>query len=357
VKDIISKLARQTALLFNRIARLYHPQTLREKGWLWASGLGVITTVIILFLVGVYWSIMPEPFDVQKNTVDTLEEMELKPVIGSFTTITLLTVVETLLEKPGGYLSNDITPPSIFLDNMPNWEFGALTQLRDLARSLRNDMSRSQSQSLENKDLAVAEPQFNYSNNSWIFPSTEGEYYLGIKALKRYLTGLSQRGKQSTQFYARADNLRDWLAVVEKRLGSLSQRLSASVGQERINTDLAGDPNAEQSTTTTEQVTVQTPWLEIDDVFYEARGSTWALIHFLQAVDIDFREILSKKNALVSLRQIIRELEATQEPISSPVVLNGKGFGIFSNYSLVMASYISRANAAVIDLRNLLSQG
>ncbi|RLW61299.1 MAG: hypothetical protein B6D70_09505, partial [gamma proteobacterium symbiont of Stewartia floridana] len=60
---------------------------------------------------------------------------------------------------------------------------------------------------------------------------------------------------------------------------------------------------------------------------------------------------------LVSLRQIIRELEATQAPISSPVVLNGKGFGMFANYSLVMASYISRANAAVIDLRNLLSQG
>jgi hypothetical protein len=240
---------------------------------------------------------------------------------------------------------------------MPNWEFGVLTQVRDLARSLRNDMSRSQSQSLENKDLAIAEPQFNYSNDSWIFPSTEGEYTQGIKALERYLKGLSADKKQNTQFYARADNLRDWLAVVEKRLGSLSQRLSASVGQERINTDLAGDPSASQSTTTNEQMRVQTPWLEIDDVFYEARGSTWALIHFLQAVEIDFYEILRKKNALVSLRQIIRELEATQAPISSPVVLNGKGFGIFANYSLVMASYISRANAAVIDLRNLLSQG
>ena len=41
----------------------------------------------------------------------------------------------------------------------------------------------------------------------------------------------------------------------------------------------------------------------------------------------------------------------------SPVILNGGGFGLVTNYSLVMASYISRANAAVIDLRNLLSQG
>ncbi|MCG8017195.1 MAG: DUF2333 family protein [Candidatus Thiodiazotropha sp. 'RUGA'] len=357
MKDSFARIARQTAAMFNRILSLYHPRTLREKGKLWASGLATITLILILFLLGFYWSIMPPPFDVRSHTNDKLAELELKPVTGSYTTVTLLTAINTLLEKSGGYLSNDITPPSVFLDNMPNWEFGVLTQVRDLARSLRNDMSRSQSQSLENKDLAITEPQFNYSNDSWIFPSTEGEYRQGIEALKRYLKGLSADGNQNTQFYARADNLRDWLAVVEKRLGSLSQRLSASVGQQRINTDLAGDPSASQSTATNDQMRVQTPWLEIDDVFYEARGSTWALIHFLQAVEIDFYEILRKKNALVSLRQIIRELEATQAPISSPVVLNGKGFGMFANYSLVMASYISRANAAVIDLRNLLSQG
>jgi hypothetical protein len=30
---------------------------------------------------------------------------------------------------------------------------------------------------------------------------------------------------------------------------------------------------------------------------------------------------------------------------------------VFANHSLVMANYLSRANAAVIDLRQLLSQG
>jgi hypothetical protein len=39
------------------------------------------------------------------------------------------------------------------------------------------------------------------------------------------------------------------------------------------------------------------------------------------------------------------------------VILNGTGFGLVANHSLVMASYISRANAAVIDLRDLLEQG
>ncbi len=92
-------------------------------------------------------------------------------------------------------------------------------------------------------------------------------------------------------------------------------------------------------------------------MFFEARGATWALIQFLEAVDKDFRSVLEKKNARVSLRQIIRELEGTQEPLFSPIILNGTGFGLLANHSLTMASYVSRANAAIIDLRDLLEQG
>ncbi|WP_428606254.1 DUF2333 family protein [Sedimenticola sp.] len=355
MNNFLTSLGKRLSNLVRRITLLYHPQTLREKGWLWTSGLAAVTLLVVMYVLSVYWSLEPDAFDIQENTRQELAGAET--VTGAHTTAALIHVMETLLDKPGGYLSNDVMPPGVLLDNIPNWEFGALVQSRDLARALRNDISRSQSQSTENKDLSVAEPQFNFSNDSWILPSTEGEYREGLKALRHYLAELSASNAQNTQFYARADNLRDWLSVVEKRLGSLSQRLSASVGQERINTDLAGDPNAAQSTQAPTQVEVHTPWLEIDDVFFEARGSTWALVHFLRAVELDFRDILVKKNALVSLRQIVRELEATQQPVMSPMVLNGGGFGLVTNYSLVMASYISRANAAVIDLRNLLSEG
>jgi len=102
---------------------------------------------------------------------------------------------------------------------------------------------------------------------------------------------------------------------------------------------------------------VKTPWMEIDDVFYEARGSAWALILFLRAVEIDFMPVLRDKNAEALLRQAIRELEGTQAYVWSPMILNGTGFGFVANHSLVMASYLSRANAAVRDLRQLLEQG
>ena len=296
-------------------------------------------------------------FDVKRNAIEYSNNDETKVVIGSTTTAAMIRAALTLLDKPGGYLSNDIAPPSVLMDNIPSWEFGVLVQLRDISRSLRNDFSRSQSQSTEDVDLSQAEPQFNFQNDRWLLPATESEYEKGITHLSAYLDRLSQSSDQDTQFYARADNLRDWLATVEKRLGSLSQRLSASVGQTRINTDLAGDASARHSTLRPDEMRVKTPWLEIDNVFYEARGTSWALIHFMHAIEVDFAEILKKKNAMVSLRQIIRELEATQEAVWSPMVLNGGGFGIVTNYSLVMANYISRANAAAIDLRNLLEQG
>ncbi|MDY6942903.1 MAG: DUF2333 family protein [Pseudomonadota bacterium] len=308
-----------------------------------------VLLVLVCVALGVYWSNTPA----LPGTVPVSE----RKVVGYATTETLIDVASVLLEKPGGYLSNDIAPPGLFLDNMPNWEFGVLVQIRDLARVMRNDLSRSQSTSVEDPDLAIAEPQFNYDSESWVFPSTEGEYREGLRALVRYRDRLMDPAVPDAQFYARADNLAGWLGIVEKRLGNLSQRLSASVVTVRENTDLAGDPAARQSTTRPEQIRVKTPWLQIDDVFYEARGTTWALVQFLRAAEVDFREVLEKKNALVSIRQIIRELEESQRSLRSPVVLNGSGFGILANHSLVMASYVAQAHAATIDLRELLQQG
>lgn len=324
-----------------------------QKSILTAIGVLIAIMLILMF----YWDSEPAIFDVREAVSQRAGSADEKLVTGYTTTSTLIEVAETMLNKRGGYLSNDKLPPSVLMDNIPNWEFGVLVQVRDMARVLRNDLSRSQTTSTEDKDLMVAEPQLHFDSESWILPATESEYKKGIAALKRYLHRLQNPSEKDAQFFARADNLRDWLALVEKRLGSLSQRLSASVGQVRINTDLGGDSEATQATPAEGIKLIKTPWLEIDDVFYEARGNAWALIHLMHAMEIDFNQVLRKKNAVVSMKQIIRELEASQEFIWSPMILNGTGFGLLANHSLVMASYISRANSAVIDLRNLLEQG
>jgi hypothetical protein len=313
--------------------------------------------LVVCVVVGMYWSIAPAPFDVRQRAAAYAAEDGRELVTGSATTAALMGVMDTLLTKPGGYTHNDMFPPGLWLDNMPNWEYGVLIQSRDLARALREVFSRSQSQSTEDVDLVMAEPRFNFDSASWALPASESEYRDGLKYVQQYFDRLSDMQSADAQFYARADNLRYWLTTVNTRLGSLSQRLSASVGKRRINTDLAGEEAASQSTSAPSELEVTTPWLEIDDVFYEARGTAWALIQFLEAAEVDFADVLRKKNAQVSLQQIIRELEGTQETVWSPMILNGSGFGLMANHSLVMASYISRANAAIIDLRDLLSQG
>ena len=330
---------------------------LPQKGWGYALLVAAGLYLIVALLVGMYWSLTPVPFDVSERARAYSTQEGGRMATGSTTTAALIGAMETLLEKPGGYLSNDVFPPGVWLDNVPNWEFGVLIQSRDLARAMREVFSRSQSQSREDADLSLAEPKFNFNSDSWILPATETQYGDGIKLLHSYLRRLQDTDDSDAQFYARADNLRYWLSTVSSRLGSLSQRLSASVGQRRLNTDLAGDGSASQSTPAPVELEVRTPWTEIDDVFFEARGTAWALIHFLKAMEVDFADVLANKNAQVSLQQIIRELEATQQPVWSPMILNGSGMGLLANHSLVMASYISRANTAIIDLRDLLAQG
>lgn len=326
---------------------------MKHKIWI-----AVTAALIVIFAGTMFWlNHEPDLFDPVERARLHAEIHNHANVTGTTTTSALLEVANVMLNKRGGYMSNDIMPPWVFLDNVPNWELGVLTQIRDLARVLRNDISRSQTQSAEDHDLSQADPLFHYSSDRWFPPDTEGRYEKAMESLEAYLTRLSDPAQPDAQFYARADNLRTWLELVEKRLGSLSQRLSASVGQERLNTDLAGDSAATQSTMSPDRMDVKTSWFKIDDVFYETRGSTWALIHFLKAMEVDFHDVLRKKNALISYRQIIRELESTQEALHAPMVLNGDKFGAFANHSLVMANYISRANAAIIDLRFLLAQG
>ena len=55
--------------------------------------------------------------------------------------------------------------------------------------------------------------------------------------------------------------------------------------------------------------------------------------------------ILDNKNARVSLQQVIRELEEAEQPLHSPVVLNGDNFGLFVTAVLIGVGVLSLALA------------
>ena len=192
---------------------------------------GVGTLAFAVVALGVYWSLQPKTFDVRTVALERVGGDESRLIPGAVYVSTLGQVARSLLEKPGGYVYNDLAIPGVYLDNMPSWEYGVIKEVRDSLRALRNDFSRSQTQSIENLDLRKADEFLNYDVESWILPSTESEFMEGIQALDRYLESLSTGTDRSARFFIRADNLAAYLAVVEKRLGSYAQRLSASVGE------------------------------------------------------------------------------------------------------------------------------
>ena len=326
-----------------------HKPNPRKKGGKlkWVVLLPVSLLLIVYSGYVIYISETPKEFDVLDKAVETagaetLGQLKTGYIFGN----TLAMIGETLLHKKGGYLSNDVFPGPL-IDNMPSWEYGVIVMLRDGASALRNQFSRSQSQSRENADLSRVEPYFYNLHDSYMFPATEDEYGAGIEHLKNYLRDLNQRGR-GAEFFARADNLDFYLQAVLKRLGDYSFRLTASSVQTERYVETVDGKSI---------VVTKTPWTDVDDVFWEARGATWALLHIFKAIEVDFSATLKSKAAGETMTQIIQELEDSQAETLSPVILNGDGFGLFANYSLTLANHIARATAATIDLRELMLRG
>jgi hypothetical protein len=334
----------------------------KSRGIVWGFGVLLVATAVIILILGAWWGSEPDQFNVQEEAMERAKITNTTDIpLGYTYTNTLAHIAEVLLHKSGGYITNDVAPPGLFLDNISNFEYGALVMLRDATSALRNHFARDQSQSDEDPDLKVAEPYFYYENDSWALPSTEAEYQKGVDALHNYMSRLQKWGGniKRGQFYARADNLWQYTEVVIKRLGSLSTRLSASTAGAAITPGLAViDPETDVTTRNPKAGTLpETPWLQIDDVFYEARGASWALLHILKAVKYDFHDILLDKRAMNTVDIMIKSLENAMAPILSPMILNGSGYGLFANYSLTMATYIARANASALDLRDIMNRG
>jgi len=318
------------------------------------SGYGLLFVLIGIGVIMWLFDDAPKAFDPVALNAERTKARGQSVVIGQTLVQTEIELVRQLLDKRGGYLRNDIMPPGVFMDNMPNWELGVLLQVRDLSRTLRSDFSRSPGQTADDRDLVDAEPHFAFSHDRWLLPSSESEYHAGIESTEAYLHRLSDNDPMDGRFSARADNLSRYLADVERRLADLSKRLSESVARTVPEQQPIPAGDSVPTEPAAPEAAKATSWTTIDDVFYEARGACFAQIHILKAIDHDFAHVLDERDAHFALQQVIRELEATQTGVASPVILNGSPYGFFANHSLVMANYISRANVSIGDLRTAL---
>ncbi|MDN3555318.1 DUF2333 family protein [Halomonas maura] len=317
----------------SKVEALERPQ----YGWIWKPLLAVLVIYLLVALgLGIWWSRTPPRFALESAVAEQREATTAAR--GAVTMAGLRAVVETLLDKPGGYLRNDLAPPGLWLDNMPAWELGVVNQSRRLAGALPA-MARG-----EAGDLERVGEQLQGDSRDWFYPSTEHRLEEASSGLAAYLERL-EGGEAS--FADGGRGLAPWLVDVADGLDDLGGRLSASVARPAALADL--DIEAEG-------LPRETPWYRVDNVFFEARGQAWALLHLLEAVRHDQADVLVAAGLAGRWEMLVAELERSQRRLWSPVVLNGSGFGIFANHSLVMANHVVRARDLARELARTLEQ-
>ncbi|WP_189444842.1 DUF2333 family protein, partial [Salinicola rhizosphaerae] len=309
-----------------------------QYGWIWKP----IVTLVVLYLLicivlGIWWSWTPAPTDPAQavaqhrgfpEAVDSQARGDQPaPTIqpGEALLATNISMLETLLDKPGGYLRNDVMPPGLWLDNMPNWETGVTQQIQDAVASLGSVIEAGQA------PLGDAQQSLSKDLDSWRWPQSEksllaarnnlGETFTALEnasgpgAPNQAAASADQSGSQpsdASPASLSAEALSTWLEQVGQRLQTQTRQLAANVGQ-------SPSGNAQDEST---------PWFRIDNVFFEARGTTWALLQLMEAAKIDYADVIEQAGVGQRFDQLIAELQSSQAQLWSPVILNGTGFGL-----------------------------
>lgn len=306
--------------------------------WIWKPLLVLIIVYLLVVIgLGIWWSRTPEPLVIDESVV--VQRGTGETARGAVTTAGMVSILDTLLNKPGGYLRNDLAPPGVWLDNMPAWEFGVLQQMRQLALA----MPAMSTQALP--EVEQASEALLGSSRDWFYPSTEHRLNRAGDALSRYLQRLEEPDAKGLA--DGGQGLSPWLYSVADSLDGLSYRLSASLGNPEALADLDVD---------VDRIPGKTPWYEVDNVFFESRGQAWALLSLLKAVRHDQADVLATHQLTDHWDALIAELQASQRRLWSPVVLNGSGFGMFANHSLVMANHLLGARDRARELADTLGR-
>lgn len=289
----------------------------------------VCSAVAVLYAVNMaYFSTKPDFFSVSAAQ-DTAR--------GTLFADTCRKLMEHELSGPGGWMPNDIFPsPTVLLDNRPNFQLGVLETVRYSSRVLRDNLSRQRTSDKIDADCDKAFTAFSNDPYRWIMPSAEGKYSAGVAALGHYSERL---GFGTASFYPRSDNLIQLLEQYVSLLGGVNTRLLNA--SRRHLQDGAG--------------AARVAWTEIDDNFYYAQGIGFALYHLLQAVRVEFQDVLRDKNAGEILDEVIASLgEAYFEPL---VVTNGSKNGVFANHSSNLRVFLDDARQKSNSLVTILDQG
>lgn len=300
----------------------------------------VVLIFLLLFTIVVMALNSRKPGSLQVEGADPKVE-------GSRFVRTNQALIERMLDN---WLPNDLFWPTVFLDNMPNYQIGELEVVRYNIRVLRDNLSRMRTTDKLDPDAEAAFTSLSNDPYKWWFPSAESKWKLAAKKLESYHRNLVS-GEAS--FHPRADNLVELLTQYASLMGGLNTRLINAPGD--IHTTLTLDETKEGKPSGAEMVNIDIPWHEIDDNFYYAQGAAYALHESFKAIRVDFMDVLRDKNSLKLVDKILENFARCDfEPL---LVTNGDPDNIFANHSLNLSGVFNDARQKIDSLIVALKQG
>jgi len=245
------------------------------------------------------------------------------------------------------WLPNDKFWPTIFLDNIPNFQIGQLEAVRYNIRVLRDTLSRLRSTDRLDPFAEAAFTALSNDPYKWWFPSAESKWKLAYKKLSIYLENL-RNGK--SHFYPRADNLIELLSQYASLMGGTNTRLINAPPDVKKVLEVEQPSKSSKS-----YVEVNIPWYKVDDNFYYAQGVAYVLRESFKAIKEDFYQVLKDKNSLQLVDKILEDFRRCDfEPL---LVLNGGPGSIFANHSLNLSSIFNDARQKIGSLIVALREG
>lgn len=302
--------------------------------------------ILILLLCLVVFVLVIMAVNSQKPGTLALENVN-RDIKGSHFLRTNQALLSQMLNS---WLPNDLFWPTIFLDNLPNFQIGELEAVRYNIRVLRDNLSRMRT---TDKLDPFAEAAFTALSNDpykWWFPSAESKWELGYENLNAFYLNL-QSGK--SQFYPRADNLVELLNQYASLMGGVNTRLINAPGD--ISRTLSMEDTKKETPGGAKVVDIDIAWHRIDDNFYYAQGVAYALYESFKAIRVDFHDILVDKNSLTLVDKILEVFGRCQfEPL---IIFNGDPDSIFANHSLNLSGLFNDARQKINSLIVALMQG
>jgi hypothetical protein len=253
------------------------------------------------------------------------------PLAGEAFTKALIKIINEQVNKGWfGWRPSSILFGKLGLtDNVNNEQRGVLQVARRSAVALNEDMTRFAPTEAYNPRVNEAMNFLMVSSDKYWFPSAPGKYREAMNDLKWYIHDLKSG---QAKFYTRVNCLIGVLTSYRDLLGSCYNNLTKD-------NEADGKPIS---------------WFMEDDYFYYSKGVALGVYQMLQALKIDFKPELERKNAHNMLDNAIAPLIKASK-LDPWLVTNGAKDGILANHRADMSTYIGHAQNVLYSLDRQLA--